>query len=415
MDQQELIRDVISDLKSTPERPKEGRYLSLAEAENILDSTIEHVRKTGSATEYFYLTAHRRRLSISLTMIPYAESADATCLDIGCYGYMAFWAWHYLGYARVEGIEMRPDIDQPILTRSIEMEGRCLELKSYNFNITRSDWPLEGVYDTVLFFETLEHVDQDPSGVLLNVTRCMHRDSILVTSVPNSVSYKTLREFIAGAPPWVYWFFHPDLGHEPRHSFEYTPIFFKMALRSSGLTDVAFRTICAFAEPEHVTDLYEIGATLSIDASLFGDTMLVQARKTSDEPLFRYPDCLYSSDRYYRSTNPAIEERLTRARSTYEDKRDVAVQEARRLFEEQLRTEREQFEGRLAQAEAATLEAQRRVAHFSTLYDAVTGSAYWRVTGPLRRFGTRHPGVAARVRGIVAPLVRVFRGPGNPT
>jgi 2-polyprenyl-3-methyl-5-hydroxy-6-metoxy-1,4-benzoquinol methylase len=406
MDQQELIREVISDLKSTPDTPKEGRYLSIAEAENILDTTIEHVRRTGSATEFLYLTAHRRRLSLSLTMIPYAESPDASCLDIGCYGYMAFWAWHYLGYARVEGIEMRPDIDQPILTRSIEMEGRRLELKSYNFNITQAQWPLDATFDTVLFFETLEHVDQDPSGVLLNVTRCMHRDSILVTSVPNSASYKTLREFIAGAPPWVYWFFHPDLGHEPRHSFEYTPIFFKMALRSAGLTDVAFRTICAFAEPEHVTDIFEVGAMLSIDASLFGDTILVQARKTSDEPLFRYPDCLYSSDRYYRTTNPAIEERLTQARSTYARKRDAAVQEARDQGQAQLQIERE----RLAQCEAEKLEAQRQAAHVTTLYQAVTGSAYWRVSGPIRRFGTRHPGLANGVRAILSPLVRVLRG-----
>jgi 2-polyprenyl-3-methyl-5-hydroxy-6-metoxy-1,4-benzoquinol methylase len=350
MNQQQLIQEVVRDLLVVPEAPTNGRYLSLAEAEEIVDNTIEHLRKVGDASEYVYLTGHRKRLSITLTMIPFAESEDASCLDVGCYGYMAFWAWRHLGYARVEGIEMRTDRPEAVFTRPLEMDSHSLELKIHNFNITETDWPIESAFDTVLFLETLEHVDKDPSGVLLNVARRMHRDSMLVISVPNAVSYKTLQEFMAGAPPWTYWFFHPDLNHEPRHSFEYTPIFFKMALRAAGLNDVAFRTICAYAEREAVNDFFEIGTALSVDAALFGETIIAQVRKVSDEPLFRFPDCLYSAERYYRTNDPEIRVRLDRARRSFLDAREADAAN--------LRQARQDLQAAVAAQSAAEEEAR---------------------------------------------------------
>jgi 2-polyprenyl-3-methyl-5-hydroxy-6-metoxy-1,4-benzoquinol methylase len=363
MDQQELVRQVLHDLPDVPEAPVEGRYLTTAEAEAIVEETIEHVQRTGAAREYVYLNGHRRRLTVSLTMIPKAEGSNATCLDIGCYGYMAFWAWRHLGYARVLGIEMRPG-EAPVLTRSIEMGGQRLDLEIRNFNITEESWPLEGNFDTILFFETLEHVDRDPSGVMLNVTRRMTRDSILIISVPNAISYKTLQEFLTGAPPWTYWFFHPDLNHEPRHSFEYTPIFFKIFLRAAGLAERAFRTICAYVERKAVEDIFEIGATMSIEPRMFGETMIVQARKVDDEPLFRYPDCIYDGDHYYRSTFPVLSDRLGAARLAIADR----SKQAERTVQE-VRQQAEEAEQRARAAEAVAREAEALCESYRTKLD----------------------------------------------
>ena len=90
-----------------------------------------------------------------------------------------------------------------------------------------------------------------------------------------------------------------------------------MMLRAAGLNEVAFRTICAFVERESVDDFFEIGTCLSVESSLFGETMIAQARKVSAEPLFRYPDCLYSGDSYYRTTYPKMRERMERARRAF--------------------------------------------------------------------------------------------------
>lgn len=317
MDQQELARQVISQLDVIPEAPANGRYLEPARASEIVDETIEHVRRTGSAIEYVYLLGHRHRLATSLTMIPYAESDAATCLDVGCYGYMAYWAWKHLGYSNVEGIELNPNIEDRIITKTVKINGNEINIKIHNFNISDKEWPIQGTYDTILFFETLEHVDKDHSGVMLNITQRMNRDSYLVMSVPNSVSYKTFNEFVGGAPPWTYWFFNPDLEHEPRHSFEYTPIFFKILLKSAGLDETAFRTICAYSTREAEKATFDIANALSIEPHMFGDTMIAQARKTFDEPLFRYPDCLYNGDSYYRSVAPLLADRSYRAKDNF--------------------------------------------------------------------------------------------------
>jgi len=172
-----------------------------------------------------------------------------------------------------------------------------------------------------LFLETLEHVNSDPVGVMLNVTGRMRDDSTLVMSVPNSVSYQTLQEFIAGMPPWTYWFFHPDLGHEPRHAFEYTPFILKFLLRASGLDELAFRTICAYSDRKDLDDIFAIGGELSINSHLFGETMLVQARKNPGLEIIRYPDCIYSDEKYYRSTFPVLEAKRRRAVKAFFDSR----------------------------------------------------------------------------------------------
>lgn len=359
MNQQLLAERVVAELGVIPETPAHGRYLPLERAYEIVDETIEHLRRTGGALEYTYVLGHRRRLAASLTMIPMAEKDDATCLDVGCFGYMAYWAWRYLGYAHVEGIELQPDDPRPIVTRTVEMEGTRLDIRIHNFDLGQQDWPIEERFDTILFFETLEHVDKDHSGVMLNITERMGAEATLVMSVPNSVSYKTLKEFMSGAPPWTYWFFSPDLKHEPRHCFEYTPIFFKILLRSAGLEETAFRTLCAYAEPEALRDVFEIGEALSIEPRFFGETMIAQARKVSESPLFRYPDCIYDGDRYYRTTAPLLQDVFCKARDRF-FREHYGAGERLRAIEEELRSQVTAAEDRACALEMTLREAAAR-------------------------------------------------------
>jgi 2-polyprenyl-3-methyl-5-hydroxy-6-metoxy-1,4-benzoquinol methylase len=405
--QRDLVADVLALLPSVPEQPTSGEYLSLEEAHQIVTATIQHSYRTDSAQEHEYLKGHRYRLAVSLSMIPKAENSDSSCLDIGCYGYMAFWAWRYLGYANVEGIEMRPG--QPdVIVRRIEIDGHILNLPVRNFSIEQEHWPVKSQFDTILFFETLEHVGHDPSGVMLNVTRLMGEASTLVMSVPNSVSYQTLREFMTGAPPWTYWFFRPDLSHEPRHSFEYTPIFLKIFLRCAGLAELCFRTIISYAEEEDIRQISDIGHDLSVNPKLFGDTMIVQAKRVSDEPLFRYPDCIYDADRYYESTYPLLRPLLNQACFTYSEKfKAIELRHSQLLLQhsEQLQKVQEllqKTEKRAREAEKRSLESDQASKEALFLcdvyrsrldtaeqayllrYQEIVSSGSWRLTKPLR-------------------------------
>jgi len=308
MNQQWLIDHVLETGRSLPTAPGgDAEYLTLAEAEAIVDEALEALGAHGDPTEYTYMRGHRKRLMHALSMIPKASDRRRTLLDVGCYGYMGLWAIAHLGYERVVGIEWHPEIDQPVIEQELQVGEASVRFSSHNFDITDSDWPLDEQFDTVLFFEVLEHVNEDPMGVMERINGLMRDDATLVMSVPNAISYKVIREFMVGMPPWTYWFFQPDLGHEPRHCFEYTPIVFQSLLIASGMTPNAFRTIYAYSTPEQEREILEIASGLGFGAVELGETMIAHATKSRSGVPLRYPDVLYSPDGYYKNIYPRLQ------------------------------------------------------------------------------------------------------------
>jgi hypothetical protein len=306
MNQQQLAKEVLQSL-SDPCVDLDGvSRLTLEQAQEIVDSTTEYVRQYGNEVEYNYLSAHRKRLAESLSWIPLAPNQHASCIDIGCFGYMGFWAKIYLGYQDIVGVEYHSDRSTVTSQELIVVNDESVSIKMYNLDLSSVDWAIQGTYDTVLFFETLEHVCTDPVGIMANIGKLMNAESYLVMSVPNCISYKTLREFICGTPPWMYWFFHPDLSHEARHCFEYTPFILKTLLRASGFQEIAFRTLLAFSEESDLAAEYAIAQSLSINPRLFGDVILTVAKKVASEPPIRYPCCIYDADTYYKEVWPIL-------------------------------------------------------------------------------------------------------------
>ncbi len=318
MNQQWLIQNVLKHLDAVPDVPADDRaYLSLDEAQRIVDETVDYLGAQGDETEYTYICGHRKRLAHSLSMIPIARKEGESCLDVGSYGYMALWAKKYLGYSDVTGIEWHPDVDDAVIRRTLRLNDESVELRSYNFDISKPDWTIAGSFDTVLFFEVLEHINEDPMGVMERIHDRLKPEGTLVMSVPNAISYKAFKEFLVGMPPWTYWFYEPDLSHEPRHCFEYTPIIFKTLIQASGLRENAFRTIYAYTDPEHEQETLEIARSLGIKDESFGETMIINATKTTESIRLRHPDVLYSPDGYYKNVYPHLHDRLDRVISHF--------------------------------------------------------------------------------------------------
>lgn len=415
MDEQWLARYVVENLQRVPEMPTEGRYLTFDEANRIVSDTINYVGQFGDPVEYKYLFGHRTRLAASLSMLPMAESQEASCLDIGCFGYMAFWAWKHLGYGHIEGIELRPDIQAGSSIRSVQVGDETLSFTVHNFDISSSPWPIERKFDSVLFLETLEHVNIDPIGVLLNVAERMTDHSRLLISVPNALSYKVLQEILTGAPPWNYWFFHPDLQHEPRHCFEYTPIFFKMALHCAGFTEEAFRTLLAFSQRKDLDDIFEIGHALAMDPKLMGDILIAQVRKNPGAMPIRYPAFIYDGDRYYQTTFPVLEPLGRQAVRRFiegrrETNREVADIKARAS---QVSAELEATKTRLEEAlylceqylqgGGAPKEGNNsEIENLRETLNIITHSTSWRITAPIRILGTAFPRLRRWLRSLAA-------------
>lgn len=308
MNQQWLIDHVLREGPSLPESPENLReYLSRDEATGIVDATLDYLGAHGDETEYNYMRGHRTRLIHALSMIPKAENAQSGLLDIGCYGYMAFWAAKHLGYQRVVGIEWHPELSDLIIHRTLQVGDDQLNFDSYNFDITMPNWPIEGQFDTVLFFEVLEHINEDPMGVMERINALLTMGGTLVMSVPNAISYKTLREYLVGMPPWTYWFYQPDLSHEPRHCFEYTPIVFQSVLVASGMRTNAFRTIYAYSTMEKEQRVLDLAEGLGFDRQTLGETMIAHATKQREGVPLRHPDVLYSPEGYYKNIYPRLQ------------------------------------------------------------------------------------------------------------
>jgi SAM-dependent methyltransferase/predicted transcriptional regulator len=311
MNQQWLIDHVLETMPSVSESPENERvYLTQDEARAIVDQTLDELGAHGDPTEYTYMRGHRTRLEHTLTMIPKADHDRARLLDVGSYGYMAVWAKIHLGYSEVVGIEWHPDRAESVLERELRVGDCKTVLRSHNFDISADDWDIDGKFDTVLFFEVLEHINTDPMGVMDRVNRSLKPGGTLVMSVPNAVSYKTLKEFLVGMPPWTYWFYEPDLSHEPRHCFEYTPIVFQSLLAASGMETVAFRTIYSYSTPSNEQEVLRVADALGYSSDELGETMIAHATKTREGVSLRYPDVLYSPDGYYKNVYPLLQQRL---------------------------------------------------------------------------------------------------------
>lgn len=319
MNQEWLMKSVLKDQHTVPDSPNNGRdYLSLEEAFVIVDETIDYLGQHGDETEYTYISGHRKRLAHSLSMIPKAQGKDESCLDVGCYGYMLLWAKKYLGYDRVVGIEWHPDNQDAIIHRRLELNDYSLDFDSHNFDISTSQWSVDEEFDTALFFEVLEHINHDPMGVMERIHHRLKLNGTLVMSVPNAISYKTLREFLVGMPPWTYWFYEPDLSHEPRHCFEYTPLVFKSLIRATGLAEHAFRTIYAYTEPANEAQTIKIAQAIGFSEQELGETMIINSTKVSEQVELRYPDVIYSPKGYYEHIYPQLQSRLRDAHTQFD-------------------------------------------------------------------------------------------------
>jgi len=328
MNQEWLIKNVLKNLDSVPTSPNDDReYLSLEESQRIVDETIDHLglhsEHADADTEYTYLCGHRKRLAHSLSLIPKARGKGESCLDIGSFGYMPHWVRTHLGYDHVEGIEWHPTNKESVIERTLLTNDGSTVFASHNFDIARGDWAIERTFDTVLFFEVLEHINTDPMGVMKRVHKHLKADGSLIMSVPNAISYKAFKEFLVGMPPWTYWFYEPDLSHEPRHCFEYTPIIFKALIKAAGLQETAFRTIYAYTEEDQEEETLQIARSLGFDNESFGETMIVNATKVSSKINLRYPDVLYSPDGYYKTVYPHLHDRLEKAVRHFHDSNSI--------------------------------------------------------------------------------------------
>lgn len=83
MNQQWLIDHVLETGPRLPVEPSgDASYLTMVEAEAIVDHTLDELGASGDPIEYSYMRGHRKRLAHTLTMIPKAGGPGQSLLSL---------------------------------------------------------------------------------------------------------------------------------------------------------------------------------------------------------------------------------------------------------------------------------------------------------------------------------------------
>ena len=170
--------------------------------------------------------------------------------------------------------------------------GEELSFPMQNVNVERDRFPYPDQYfDVALCCELIEHLNEDPMHMLIELNRVLKWGGLVILTTPNIASGFSLQEVLAGSSPYIYGAYNLG-GRADRHSREYTPKDVRLALEAAG-----FKVARLFTEDLwHRTDEEFLGwlAGEGYSRELRGDNIFAVGLKASAQ-VERFPDRLYDS------------------------------------------------------------------------------------------------------------------------
>ncbi|MEM9097547.1 MAG: hypothetical protein AAGC79_03405 [Pseudomonadota bacterium] len=321
MDQVKLAEEVADSLEKLTFEPSGREYFSKSEATELVDLAIHSLEQSDNTNQHAFTSQQRKHLIETLVAIPLARGSNETCLIIGDCGLMSFWASKHLGYERVFGLEMSGDCDDAIVAKQVEVGGDVTDYAVYNFDIQATDWPISETFDTLVFWDGHQFGGHLPTNMVISLSKRMTDRSVLVMSVANASSYKTLSDLMEGRPPSADGFSHQDKETEGRRNRGFSPFDLVFRLRSAGFELTSLKTVVAYSNTEKLDDLFEIGNALGIRTSLFGDTIVLEATKADHDPIFKPPNNASESDSHIRAAWPVFAQVLQKAAYSFDTDR----------------------------------------------------------------------------------------------
>jgi 2-polyprenyl-3-methyl-5-hydroxy-6-metoxy-1,4-benzoquinol methylase len=98
----------------------------------------------------------------------------------------------------------------------------------------------DGIFDTVVCSEVIEHLKQDPAHMIAEINRVLKPGGRLILTTPNITSVFALYRLLSGAHPQVWSVYTGKDGD--RHNREYTPAEIRKLLQWAGFSDVDLKT-----------------------------------------------------------------------------------------------------------------------------------------------------------------------------
>ena len=179
-----------------------------------------------------------------------------------------------------------------IKSRSIRHVGTGEELSfpMVNVDVERDRFPFADEYfDVTLCCELLEHLNEDPMHMMLELNRVLRWGGLLILTTPNIASAFSIKEAMAGSSPYIYGSYNLK-SRTDRHSREYTPRDVRLLLESAG-----FKVVKLFSEDlwnETDENFLKWLDHTGVPRSLRGDNIFAVGRKLTDQ-VDRFPELLY--------------------------------------------------------------------------------------------------------------------------
>ena len=228
-----------------------------------------------------------------------AEGLSGECLELGANPYFTTMLLRRFSSLRLTLVNyFGGQVEGNILDQEVCFQdwntGRPdrVTLSTHHFNIEKTSFPFaDGVFDSVLFCEVLEHLLEDPLFPLREIQRVLKPGGTLILTTPNAARLENVARLLAGES-----IYDPYSAYGPygRHNREYTLNELRLLLAHTGFAvDTAFSADAHENRANLFFPMSKLAPLLSKHAEL-GQYLFVKAR-TVDKGKTTRPRWLYRS------------------------------------------------------------------------------------------------------------------------
>lgn len=184
------------------------------------------------------------------------------------------------------------DLDLPIAgSRLCSAGGVQCEVERFSLDLESTKFPvIDGLFDTVICCEVLEHMDVDPMFMLGEVNRITKDGGKLVLTTPNITSSRGLWKMMRGIEPYFFMQYHKDRSPY-RHNYEHSVDTVNALMSSAGYASDIW-TEDTFEDGIMEDVLFLEAAGFDVKRDRLGDNIFVVGTKVS-EVVDRHPGLVY--------------------------------------------------------------------------------------------------------------------------
>lgn len=114
--------------------------------------------------------------------------------------------------------------------------GVDCEVERFSLDLESTEFPvIDGLFDTVICCEVLEHMDVDPMFMLSEVNRITREGGKLILTTPNITSSRGLWKMLRGVEPYFFMQYHKDRSPY-RHNYEHSVETVEALMIASGFS-----------------------------------------------------------------------------------------------------------------------------------------------------------------------------------